>query len=253
MMKKSIICLIILAGFVGACIVIGCYVGLICFHHYTDPTCLQSAVCVKCGKQGDAPLGHSWVEATCVEPKHCTRCGATEGDALGHSFVPATCTQRSFCSRCGIEIGSPLGHDYSPSTWTLPSICKRCNEMLPMERPSNGVINMFESGRGSKLNIDNTRGSSDCYIKLKDSSGNEVLSFYVRKGTSFSASVPEKSMYVYFSYGDDWYGPEYAFGVNGHYSKDDEIADFYNYEIEYTLYEVQYGNFSETPISYNSF
>ena len=253
MKKKTIILLVMMSCIIGAAIAIGSYTGLICFHDYSAPTCTQSAVCLKCGKLGDSPLEHSWVEATCVEPRHCTRCGITDGEPLGHNIVPATCTQSSFCGRCGIELGNPLGHDYSPSTRTQPSICKRCNDMLPMARPSNGIINRFDSSRGSKLDIDNTRGNSDCYIKLKDSSGKEMISFYVRRGTSYSATVPSKKMYVYFSYGDNWYGPEYAFGQNGHYSKDDEIADFYNYEIEYTLYEVQYGNFSETPIAYNSF
>ena len=252
MNKKGIVGVVLLCIF-AISVVFGFSRGLICIHDYSDPTCTQSAICAKCGKHGDAPLGHSWVAATCEDPRHCTRCGAIEGDALGHNLIPATCTQRSFCSRCGIEIGTPLGHDYSPSTRTIPSICRRCNDMLPMTRPSNGIINRFDSGRGSKLDINNTRGNSDCYIKLKDSSGKEMISFYVRRGTSYSATVPSKRMYVYFSYGDNWYGPEYAFGQNGHYSKDDEIADFYNYDIEYTLYEVQYGNFSETPISYNSF
>ena len=227
--------------------------GTICFHKYSSPTCTQNAICIKCGKLGDPALGHSIHVATCTEPAYCDRCGITQGAALGHEIVPATCTNGSFCGRCGASLSAPLGHDFSLETETTPAICNRCNSMKPLPRPMNGIINQNDSGRGSSLRIDNTRGDSDCYIKLKDSSNREVLSFYVRRGTSYTATVPSKRMYVYFSYGTNWYGPRYAFGAEGHYAKDDEISDFYNYEIEYTLYSVAYGNFSETPISYNSF
>lgn len=251
-MKKNLISIvIIMLIFIVAFLIVS--TRIICFHEYSLLTCTENETCIKCGKIKTFALGHSWQDATCTEPQFCNQCGMIEGSALGHKIVPATCTNESFCERCGIKFGIPLGHDYSSETEIMPAICSRCNIMRALPRPKNGIITNYNFNEGSTLRIDNTKGNSDSYIKLKKLDNSDVLSFYVQKGTSYTVKVPAKKMYVFFSYGDNWYGPKYAFGQEGHYAKDDEIEDFSIYEIEYTLYGVSYGNFRETPISFDSF
>ena len=104
----------------------------------------------------------------------------------------------------------------------------------------------------SELTIRSASGES-CYIKLKDSAGNDVFSFFVRAGDSITVAVPSGYFYVFFAYGDEWYGPESLFGPDTTYGKDDELCDFENYTWEYTLYPTYDGNFSETPISADEF
>lgn len=77
--------------------------------------------------------------------------------------------------------------------------------------------------------------------------------FFVPAGRTVEAPVPSGYFYVYFAYGTDWYGPEYIFGPETRYTKDDELSDYVNYTWEYTLYPSYNGNFSETPVDPEDF
>ena len=90
-------------------------------------------------------------------------------------------------------------------------------------------------------------------MKLKNSSGTERISFYVRAGETVTVGVPAEYLYVYFASGDIWYGKSNLFGSETHYSKDSKICNFTRYTCEYTLYPVNNGNFSETPIDEDEF
>lgn len=92
-----------------------------------------------------------------------------------------------------------------------------------------------------------------CVVKLKNRSGVTRLSFYVRAGDTVTVGVPCEFLYVYFATGDVWYGNEHMFGKHTEYSMDDNILDFSEYTWEYTLYPVNDGNFSETPIDEHKF
>ena len=173
-----------------------------------------------CGHQ------HTWIDATCTEPKTCSQCGETEGSALGHSWIE--------------------------QTETTPKMCQMCSEMEPMPIPQNGQVFIGNDlPRWSELTINTSDESA--YIKLKDTSGKDVFSFFVCANQSTTVEVPAGNYYVYFASGNEWFGPEYYFGEKTSCSKDSELIDFNNYTITYTLYKVTDGNFSETPISMDEF
>lgn len=229
--------------------------GVICIHKWIEATCTTPKTCLKCGKTIDAPLGHVWADATCTTPKTCKRCGLTEGQTIEHVWTDATCTLPKTCSVCGKTEGLPLGHIWSFETSTEPKRCSRCNEMLPMTNPVNGQV-FIDRYKGLKKDSSITINSSTTqahYIKLKDSSGNDILSFYVAAGGHVTVSAPTGSYYVYFASGEKWYGPKYLFGEETQYSKDSTIQDLDKYTITYTLYPVVNGNFKETHIDASEF
>lgn len=123
--------------------------------------------------------------------------------------------------------------------------------LSPVIAPANGTILSGVEGTDSELTVN--ADSQDCVVKLKDASGNEVLSFYVRAYSSVTVGVPGQYLYTYFASGDTWYGEEYLFGEETSYSMDDEGTDFAEYTSEYSLQPVVNGNFSTTPIDGNEF
>lgn len=196
---------------------------------------------------------HVWKEASCYSPKTCIECGETEGTVAEHHWSSATCLTPKQCTECGKTDGKSLGHSWSSGSATTPRICQKCNEMEPLALPYSGQVFIGEDlYRESELTIKSSSLES-CYIKLKGSSGIDVFSFFVRAGTSVTVSVPSGYYYVYFSYGNEWYGTKYLFGPDTTYAKDDELLDFENYTWEYTLQPVYNGNFSETPIDESEF
>lgn len=211
--------------------------------------CIVLIVCSFSGCEHE----HVWEDASCFSPKTCIKCGETEGVVAGHRWASATCSAPKKCIQCGKTEGDPLGHSWSKGSATTPQICEICNDMKPLALPKNGQI--FIGGdlyRYSELSIKSSTDKS-CYIKLKGSSGVDVFSFFVRAGCSVTVAVPSGYYYVYFSYGEEWYGTEYLFGPDTAYAKDDELLDFKNYTWEYTLEPVSNGNFSETPIDEDEF
>lgn len=129
------------------------------------------------------------------------------------------------------------------------------------DKPNNSAVIIPRSGDilsgsecfdGSELTITADRGSS-YVVKLKTANGVERLSFYVQAGDTVTVGVPAEYLYVYFASGDTWYGKRLLFGDETYYSMDDEIRDFTQYTWEYTLYPVNSGNFSETPIDPGDF
>ena len=127
------------------------------------------------------------------------------------------------------------------------------NEKDDSMLPENGQVFLGSSlAREGGLTIKSST-TNNCYIKLKDSNGNDVFSFFVRAGSNVTMNVPKGNYYVYFAYGDKWYGTEDVFGPDTVYSKDSNLVDFRNFVWEYTLYSIQNGNFDETPVSADEF
>lgn len=246
-MGKRIVRLIVLI--LAVCLLSGCCI----VHEWENATCVTPKTCGKCGKTDGSAMGHSWQDATCTTAQVCRTCGETGGKALGHKWIAATCFEPQVCEVCGVTEGRPLDHDWSEGSDREPRVCRTCETMEPLPLPANGEV-FVGKGKwcGSELTI---RSSTDscCYIKLKDTDGNDVYSFFVRAGETVVAPVPNGMFYVYFAYGTDWYGPEYVFGPDTTYAKDDELSDFNRYTWEYTLYPSYGGNFSETPISEEEF
>lgn len=196
---------------------------------------------------------HKWEDASCFSPKTCIECGETEGTPRGHNWIEASCQEPKHCIECGKTEGEPIEHTWSDGTETEPRVCKICSTMEPLAIPENGQVFIgSDLYKSSELSIISSTERS-CYIKLKGSSGIDVFSFFVRAGSSVTVPVPAGHYYVYFSYGDEWYGTEHLFGPETTYAKDDELHDFKNYKWEYTLKPIYDGNFSETPIDEEEF
>lgn len=126
-------------------------------------------------------------------------------------------------------------------------------DLTPVAEPISGAILYgVEYHNGSEITVTASSGAS-CVVKLKNIYGNDVLSFYVRAGDTVTVGVPERSLYAYFATGEKWYGNTFLFGEKTDYSKDDTVCNFGDYTYEYTLYPVNNGNFSETPIDADEF
>ena len=196
---------------------------------------------------------HNWKDATCDSPKTCVDCGATEGDELDHLWLDGNCETPRKCFHCGETTGIATGHIYLGGDAETPATCLSCGEMKPLELPESGQVFIGKDlYTASEITI---KSSSDkaCYVKLKDSSGKDVFSFFVRAGDDVTVPVPGGYYNVYFAYGTDWYGTEHLFGDYKSYSKDDELVDFENYTWTYTLYPTDTGNFTETIIDEEEF
>lgn len=127
------------------------------------------------------------------------------------------------------------------------------SNQIPITEPMSGtILSGKEVYDGSEITITASSGES-CVVKLKTSTGTTRLSFFVRAGETVTVRVPAEYLYIYFASGDTWYGEEQLFGEYTSYSMDDEIRDFTQYTWEYTLYPINDGNFSETPIDASDF
>lgn len=123
----------------------------------------------------------------------------------------------------------------------------------PLEEPQTGAI-LFSNTENTDSEITiHAPDDSACVVKLKTLDEEDVLSFYVRAGEDATVPVPAEELYVYFAFGNTWYGNDYLFGGETSYSKDSGICDFSEYTWEYTLSPVTNGNFRETPVDAEEF
>ena len=222
-------------------------------HDWQDATCEMPQTCAGCGAIGEPALPHEWTGGNCVEPEFCMNCGAMGEEPLPHVWTEPTCGADQQCVYCG-EIGEPaLPHEWTEATDTMPQMCSNCKAMIPMENPANGQVFIGqEAGWGATLSVTCSYDQA-CYVKMKDADLNDVISFYIAADDTAEICVPAGHYYVYFAHGVDWYGPEFLFGMETTYSKDDELTDYVNYSWSYELEPVSYGNFSDTPIDPSEF
>ena len=137
---------------------------------------------------------------------------------------------------------------YNPTTQTTPK-----TELKPVSEPLSGAILYGERlTEGSEITI-KASGDESYVVKLKSAAGATLYSFYVRAGDTVTVTIPAKCMYVYFASGKTWYGSRHLFGEDTFFSKDDDLIDFTQYTITYTLYPVTNGNFTQTPIDPKDF
>lgn len=221
-------------------------------HSWQPATCTAPETCIVCGATQGSPVAHSWKAASCTAPKTCSACGKTEGSPSGHKWKDATCTKPKTCSACGKTDGNALDHDWSKETLNSPSTCSRCGEMLPMTTPKTGQV-YIGANLACPSEITINASSQSVYVKLKNSSGKDVFTFFARAFQTTTVPVPSGNYRVYFAQGNDWYGPKYCFGDSTSYSKDSELLDFNHHSYSYTMYPVTNGNFKETPVSKSEF
>jgi len=196
---------------------------------------------------------HDWENSSCERPQYCSKCGEERGSALGHNWVEGDCETPTTCKRCHETQGDAPGHKWTPETETTPRMCTVCQLMEPMKMPYTGQVFIGGNLPTDQMLTIKCATDESCYIKLKDILRNDVFSFFVRAGETADVYVPSGQFYVYFAYGTQWYGPEYAFGPESTYAKDGTLTDFENYSWEYVLEPVVDGNFSQTPVQEEDF
>jgi hypothetical protein len=124
--------------------------------------------------------------------------------------------------------------------------------MEAMSLPESGKV-IIGAGAQTSSELTISAAGYSVYVKLKDQTGKDVFSFFVRAFDTKTVAVPAGKYYVYFASGSKWYGIKYYFGEETLYSKDNDLSDFSNYTYTYNLHLVTDGNFSTTPVSQNEF
>lgn len=130
------------------------------------------------------------------------------------------------------------------------------NTMLldPVEEPESGTI-LFGKKVYNEAKLEVTAPeNSACVVKVKDSQGNDILSFYIRAGDTVTMGVASQKINVCWATGEVWYGEEYLFGEETHYSKDNESYTLKDGDkLWYDLEPVKNGDFKPEEIDADEF
>ena len=130
---------------------------------------------------------------------------------------------------------------------------KKDNDLPPVVKPYSGEILLGTEVVDESAITISAPHNDDCVVSLKTRSGTTRISFFVRAGDTVTVGVPCEYLCCYFAYGDTWYGYDHLFGEDTYYAKDDKYQNYIDYTWEYTLYPVNDGNFSQTPIDEDEF
>ncbi len=137
------------------------------------------------------------------------------------------------------------------------------NEKIRSNEPYNGKIMRATANSGyGELEIKN--GGSNALIKLESISEPDTyyLEFYVRENETVTVNVRDGRYRLKYATGKTWYSEKELFGSGTAYTKADTVVSFettysgsyVNYERnEITLYKVQNGNLTTSPISRDDF
>ena len=134
------------------------YPGDDCDHDYVaikqEPYCTAEGytihICNKCNDQFTdeyvPALGHTGGAATCLEKAVCTRCGKAYGEIAGHSWNVSNCTVPKTCTVCGLTQGSAshvFDHQYDYK-------CDVCGETrtVDMTRDMVDMFRMYDPNSG---------------------------------------------------------------------------------------------------------
>jgi len=125
----------------------------------------------------------------------------------------------------------------------------------PLPLPNTSIVKRsFDRGL-APLRIKTKYADQNHYIKLVDfSRKKEILTAFIRGGTTLSIDVPLGTCELRAAVGKTWYGERFLFGPNTAYSKADRIFDFkvkgdqvQGYTVE--LFLQPHGNLSTSKIS----
>ncbi len=107
----------------------------------------------------------------------------------------------------------------------------------------------FSQGALSSICV-HAPSTSNCFVIIKRSSTGKILDrFFVRAGETVDTYCPNGTLDIYFTFGDDWYGPDYLFGEDTRCQVDREIEFSQTLYYEYTLYPVSDGNLTMPTVS----
>lgn len=171
--------------------------------------------------------------------------GRNQAERSTYSYRPSPTTTSSYVP--------PRTATYRPQPTPPPFL----EPELPL--PANGEVYTHTRRESvAPFEIKSSYGIS-YLVKLSDAStGQPVLTVFVRGGNTVNLDVPLGTYIVKYAAGDKWYGYCYLFGPTTSYSKADETFTFrYNgnqvsgYTI--TLYKVRNGNLTTKAISPDEF
>ena len=92
-------------------------------------------------------------------------------------------------------------------------------------RPANGdVLYSKYKTKPSTLTFENNT-NYDCLVSLKNTSDNEVLTFFVRKNKDATVDIPTGKFNLQIAYGSTWKNMEELFGKNTNYESGDGELD----------------------------
>lgn len=174
---------------------------VICFHEWSDATCIEPQICSICQKTRGEPIGHDWMDATCTVPKTCNRCSQIEGSALGHKWFEATWEKPKTCTVCKEIEGESLESTYKQgvecfSEGNLSSAKNLLNRVADFEEAVNylTLIDRVAAFNGAYAAPVNAWGKEDKWIVLEDGHVSEYT-HYKKAGydAGFDADyVPEE-------------------------------------------------------------
>jgi len=91
---------------------------------------------------------------------------------------------------------------------------------LPKILPETGIIKKNFAAANGHLKIRTKPESNNYYIKLFNLQNNqEILSAFIRSGSTLSAQVPFGVFELKYTAGHNWYGLDFLFGTSASYAK----------------------------------
>lgn len=198
-----------------------------------------------------APSTFSFEEATQVETTPAqNRTLSANADSVKGAFdhlIPEANRRRTTSAG---QLGSKPARKFQPLTlFQEPEIA----------RPKSGEAQNFSSApRVAPFEIKASQ-LGNYLVKLVDARArNDVMTVFVRGGTTVEVEVPLGMFEVRYAYGEKWYGYKHLFGPDTVYSKAETTFDFSSdgnrvtgYTI--TLYGVRDGNLQTSKISAEEF
>lgn len=118
--------------------------------------------------------------------------------------------------------------------------------------PQNGAILNGTSDGSAGIEISAPSGAS-AYAKIKTSSGNTVVGFFIRSGSTAQVNVPPGIYSVQFATGETWYGKSDCFGSGTSYGQDKDVSLGYGDVMTYRLQRSSGGNFSPDSLKASDF
>jgi hypothetical protein len=192
---------------------------------------------------------------------------ATHVNFLRKTAIYITC---AMVSLCGLYAAKSSNIEHARDRWVrhpTPSGPAETPTPQPPKGPTyptqplpfSGQVRSFNNEpRVAPFEIKAAKGSHFLVKLVNTYTGSDVLSVFVRSGTTVNIEAPLGTFEVRYASGESWYGHEFLFGPNTSYSKADQTFAFERTGNQIrgftiTLYTVAYGNLSTSQIDPREF
>lgn len=126
------------------------------------------------------------------------------------------------------------------------------SKLKAQSEPANGAVLTGSSNGNAGVQVTAAPGES-AYVKVKKTSGNTVVGFFVRSGSTAEVRVPSGTYSVQFATGDTWYGSSDCFGSKTSYGQDKSVSLGDGDVITYSLQKSSNGNFNMSSLNGSEF